>query len=168
MPVGTFQTLDGFMSMNARRDVHFKALCKLLDKPQWLADPRFTDARSRVTHGEFLLSALRPIFATKTTDEWNRLLNEIDVLNGKVHTHLDLLENPQVLATGALTWVDDPTLGRVPMASIAGQVPPASGERLSRSPHLGEHSIEILCELGYDEVMAQALCRDGVIQQAGS
>lgn len=168
MPVGTFQTLDGFMSMNARRDAHFKALCKLLDKQEWLADERFADARSRVTHGEILLSALRPIFATKTTHEWNRLLNEIDVLNGKVHTHLDLLENPQVLAAGALTWVDDPTLGRVPMASIAGQPPAASGERLSRSPRLGQHSVEILRELGCDNETLQALCRDRVIQQADS
>jgi crotonobetainyl-CoA:carnitine CoA-transferase CaiB-like acyl-CoA transferase len=36
------------------------------------------------------------------------------------------------------------------------------------SPHLGQHSIEVLLELGYDEAMAQALCRDGVVQQASS
>jgi crotonobetainyl-CoA:carnitine CoA-transferase CaiB-like acyl-CoA transferase len=168
MPVGTFQTKDGFMSMNARRDSHFKALCELIDKQHWLEDARFADARSRVTNGEVLLAALRPIFATKTTEEWNRLLNEVDVLNAKVHTHLDLLQNPQVQAMSALTWVDDHTLGRVPMASIAGQPPAASGERLSMSPHLGQHSIEVLLELGYDEAMAQALCRDGVVQQASS
>ena len=166
MPVGTFQTKDGFMSMNARREPHFKALCKLIDKPQWLDDERFTDARARVANGEVLLAALRPIFATRTTHEWNHLLNEIDVLNGKVHTHLDLLENPQVQATNALTWVDDDTLGRVPMASIAGQPRPASGDRLSTSPHIGQHSVEVLRELGYDDEMTQRLCSDAVIQQA--
>lgn len=168
MPVGTFQTRDGFMSMNARRDPHFKALCKLVDKPEWLEDARFTDARARVTNGQILLAALRPIFATKTTDEWNRLLNEIDVLNGKVNSHLDLLENPQVQAADALTWVDDETLGRVPMASIPGQPRPASGDPLSISPHIGQHSVEVLRELGYDDEMAQKLCRDAVVQQANN
>lgn len=164
MPVGTFQTQDGFMSLNARRDPHFSALCGLLGKNEWLDDTRFNTPRARVEHGGILLEALRPIIASKTTAEWNRLLNDIDVLNGKVHTHQDLLSNEQVAAAGALTWVDDETLGTVPMASIPGQPAPETGHPLSHSPSIGEHSGEILRELGFEKDGITALTEAGVVQ----
>ena len=163
MPVGTFKTLDGFMSVNARRDPHFKRLCGLIDKEEWVDDPRFADPRARVEHADILLAALRPIFATRTTAEWTSDLNAIDVLNGKVHTHADLFANPQVRAIGGLHWVEDQTLGNVPMASLPGQPPPATGDRLSRSPHLGEHSEQVLAELGYDPAAISLLRDQGVV-----
>ena len=48
MPVGMFKTKDGYMSVNARRDEHFKRLAKLLGKDEWIEDPRYADARARV------------------------------------------------------------------------------------------------------------------------
>jgi crotonobetainyl-CoA:carnitine CoA-transferase CaiB-like acyl-CoA transferase len=135
MPVGTFQTQDGFMSLNARRDPHFKALCGLVGKQEWLADPRFSDARARVKNG------------------------------GKVHTHLDLLDNEQVAAVNALHWVEDDTLGRVPMASIPGQAQPATGDPLSQSPAVGQHSRAVLQSLDYGETAIRKLVDAGVVQQ---
>ena len=86
------------MSINARRNPHFRAFCKLIGKEEWIVDPRFTNALDRVAHREKLLEAIRPIIETKTSDEWNKALDDIDVLNAKVHTHHDLFEDPQVTA----------------------------------------------------------------------
>jgi formyl-CoA transferase len=69
-PVGMFKTRDGYMSVNARRDAHFQRLARLLGKDEWLADPRYADARSRVKHRDELMAELRPILETKTSDEW--------------------------------------------------------------------------------------------------
>jgi len=66
-PVGMFRTRDGYMSVNARRDAHFQRLARLIGKDEWIDDPRYSDARSRVTHREELMELLRPIFATKTS-----------------------------------------------------------------------------------------------------
>ena len=154
MPVGTFKTLDGYMTINARRQPHFEQFCKLLSRPEWIADPRFKDPRARVANGDALMALLRPIIETKTTADWSTHLAAIDVLHAAIQTHHDLFNNDQVKAIGALTWVDDPTLGRIPMGAIAGQRAPASGDRLSRSPGLGEHSREILMELGFAGVPA--------------
>ncbi|MCB1739144.1 MAG: CoA transferase [Gammaproteobacteria bacterium] len=167
MPVGSFRTADGYMSINARRDPHFKRLCELLGKPEWLEDPRFADARARVEHGEALLAELAPIIESRSSDEWNRLLSGIDVLNAKVHTHHDLFEDEQVMAIDAVHWVEDPTLGRVPMGNIPGQPVPRSGDRLSRSPSVGEHSVEILTSLGLDKPRIDALLDGGVVAQPG-
>jgi len=163
MPVGTFKTKDGYMSVNARRDEHFRRLAKLLGKDEWIDDPRYADARSRVKHGNDLLTFLRPVFETKTSDEWMELLSGIDILKAKVNTFDDLFDDAQVKAIDAVRWVENDTLGRVPMSTICGQRPPATGDPLTHSPHLGEHTREILTEMGLGAGDIERLTASGVV-----
>mgnify|MGYP001242538922 FL=1 len=163
MPVGSFRTKDGFMSINARRDGQFKSFCALIDREEWISDPRFIGPRERVANYEVLMSQIRPIIETKTSDEWNKLLSDADILNAKVHTHMDLLNDPQVQAAKAISWVENDTLGNIPMASIPGQPMPVTGNKLSYSPHVGQHNEEILIELGYSAANIQKLKDKGVI-----
>src|SRR3982751_228969 len=131
MPVGMFKTKDGFMSVNARRDEHFKRLAKLLGRQEWIDDPRYVNARARVKNRDELMADLRPILETKTSDEWVNLFSSIDILKAKVNTYTDLFADPQVQAVDAVHWVENDTLGRVPMATICGQPALATGDRLT-------------------------------------
>ena len=106
---------------------------------------------------------LRPLFEDKTSEEWGELLSSIDILKAKVNTYEDLFADPQVKAIDALHWVENDTLGQVPMATICGQRPPASDDRLSHAPHVGEHTREILGELGYDATEIERLRASGVV-----
>lgn len=168
MPVGTFKTQDGYMSVNARRDEHFRRLAKLIGKDEWLEDPRYADSRSRVEHRDELMAVLRPLFETKTSDEWMELLSSIDILKAKVNTYEDLFADPQVQAVEAVRWVENDTLGRVPMSAICGQRAPATGDRLTHSPHLGEHTREILADLGYGASDIEKLNASGVVACYGA
>jgi crotonobetainyl-CoA:carnitine CoA-transferase CaiB-like acyl-CoA transferase len=167
-PVGMFKTRDGYMSVNARREEHFQRLAKLIGKDEWLADPRYADARSRVKHRDELMAVLRPLFETKTSDEWMELLSSIDILKAKVNTYKDLFADPQVQAVEAVRWVENDTLGRVPMGTICGQRPPATGDRLTHSPHVGEHTREVLGELGYGASEIERLNASGVVACYGT
>jgi crotonobetainyl-CoA:carnitine CoA-transferase CaiB-like acyl-CoA transferase len=162
-PVGMFKTKDGYMSVNARRDEHFRRLAKLIGKDEWIEDPRYADARSRVKHREELMAVLRPMFETKTSDEWLELLSTIDILKAKVNTYQDLFKDPQVQAIDAVHWVENDTLGRVPMGTICGQRAPATGDRLTHSPHVGEHTSAILRDLGYGASDVERLNASGVV-----
>ena len=167
-PVGMFKTRDGYMSVNARREEHFQRLARLIGKDEWLADPRYADARSRVKHRDELMAVLRPLFETKTSDEWMELLSSIDILKAKVNTYQDLFADSQVQAVDAVRWVENDTLGRVPMATMCGQHAPATGDRLTHSPHVGEHTREVLRELGYGASDIEKLNASGVVACYGA
>ena len=163
MPVGMFKTKDGYMSVNARRDEHFKRLSKLLGKEEWITDPRYADARGRVNNRHELMAELRPYFEQKTSDEWVALLTGIDILKARVNTYEDLFADPQVQAMNAVRWVENDTLGRVPMSNICGQQAAASGDNLTHAPHVGEHTRAILGELGYASADIEKLGAAGVV-----
>ena len=163
MPVGMFKTNDGYMSGHARRDEHFKRLSKLLGKEEWITDPRYADARGRVNNRHELMAELRPYFEQKTSDEWVALLTGIDILKAKVNTYEDLFADPQVQAMNAVRWVENDTLGRVPMGNICGQQAAASGDNLTHAPHVGEHTRAILGELGYASADIEKLGAAGVV-----
>jgi crotonobetainyl-CoA:carnitine CoA-transferase CaiB-like acyl-CoA transferase len=163
MPVGSFKTKDGFISINARRDTQFESFCTLIGREEWIDDPRFVGPRQRVANGDFLLSQIRPIIETKTSDEWNKLISEADILNAKVQTHIDLFGDTQVQAVNAIRLVENDTLGCIPMATIPGQPIPETDDRLTHSPHIGEHNEEVLTELGYSTLKIKNLKKKGVV-----
>ena len=163
MPVGSFKTKDGFMSINARRDSQFKSFCTVIGREKWVDDPRFAGPRQRVVNRDYLLSQIRRIIETKTSDEWNKLISEADILNAKVQSHIDLFEDTQVQAVNAIRWVENDTLGRIPMATVPGQPIPETDNRFTHSPHLGEHNDEVLMELGYGTSQIKDLKANGVV-----
>ncbi|MCG8547580.1 MAG: CoA transferase [Alphaproteobacteria bacterium] len=164
-PVGTFKTKDGYICVNARRDPHFQALCRLFGREELIDDPRYADARSRVAHREDLLAIVSEKIAAKTTAEWVEALNGIDVLNAPVADYGDLFEHPQVAAMQAVNWIEHDTVGSVPMGHIAGVPLPATDNPCSHSPHIGEHSREILAGLGMSDGEIEALFADGAVTE---
>lgn len=162
-PVGTFPTKDGHICVNARRDPHFQALCRLLGRQELIDDPRYADARSRVANREGLLAIVRAAMATRTKAEWAKDLNEADILNAPVNDYGNLFAEPQAAAVGAVRWVEHATVGRIPMGAIAGLPAMATDNPRAHSPHIGQHSREILTELGMSAGEIDALVTSGAV-----
>ena len=164
-PVGTFKTTDGYICVNARRDPHYQALCRLLGREELIEDPRYKDARARVANRHELLAVVAEAMATKSKAEWAKELNAIDILNAPVNDYASLFDEPQVEAIGAVRWIEHDTVGHIPMGAIAGIPPMATENPRSHSPHIGEHSREILASLGKTTAEIDALFAGGAVAE---
>jgi len=166
--VGTFRTTDGFININARREPHFHALFRRLGREAAITDPKFIDDRARVVNREELDSMLRADVAKMTTAECDELLTELDVLHAPVADHGSIMEHPQVAAIEAIDWIEHVTVGRIPMARIAGVPDFADDDPRAHAPHVGEHTAEVLRELGYTEGEVGALCQKQAVAVFGA
>jgi crotonobetainyl-CoA:carnitine CoA-transferase CaiB-like acyl-CoA transferase len=143
-PFQAVRTKDGHVVIAPGTNRLFTDLCRLLDRDDLAADPRFTDNPSRVEHRAELLAELGPHFAARTTAEWLDLLERGGIPCAPVNTMREAFDQPQLVANGMLRTVQHPAVGALTQLGapyrIGGQTLPV---RLP-PPLLGEHTDEVL------------------------
>jgi crotonobetainyl-CoA:carnitine CoA-transferase CaiB-like acyl-CoA transferase len=147
-PSGTFKTSDGWINVTILRDADFPALCAALDVPDAGRDPRFATNNLRFANVTALNAVLEPAFARRTAADLSARLRAARLMHQRVNTYLEFLDDPQVKATGAVTWIEQPGIGRVPVPHVPGLPPLRSGIPRAVAPSLDQHRKEILAELG--------------------
>lgn len=126
---------------------HWPALCRVVGRPDWLADPRFGDARARAAHAPELIAELDEIFATKPLDEWAKVFAaEPEFFWAPVNTIEDVVADEQFHAAGGIVYVPDGE-SSVPMVATPADFHGTPTAPRSTAPHLGEHTDEVLAEL---------------------
>jgi crotonobetainyl-CoA:carnitine CoA-transferase CaiB-like acyl-CoA transferase len=104
----------GYLFIAAGTPRFFHRLCLLLDHPEWISDPRWSEAPWGVVDPadrQALIDAITPIIATRPRDEWLRLLTEADIPNAPVETRGQFIDSPQIAALHLRIELDDPTVG---------------------------------------------------------
>ncbi|MGH7301219.1 MAG: CaiB/BaiF CoA transferase family protein [Candidatus Rokuibacteriota bacterium] len=147
-PSGTFKASDGWINLTILRDADFPALCEALELPDAKMDPRFATNDLRFANLPALNAALEPAFARRTTADLAARLRAARLMHQRVNTYLEFLDDPQVKATGAVAWIEQPGIGRVPVPHVPGLPPLRSGTPRAVAPSLDQHRKEILAELG--------------------
>ncbi|MCG8547579.1 MAG: CoA transferase [Alphaproteobacteria bacterium] len=163
VPIGAFKTRDGYININARRDPVFAKFCKLIGREELIEDPRFKTPQSRVENESELLALIDAAIGARTTAEWDAALTELDILHAPVNDYGDYLADAHVQQADVVSWVEHDSVGTVPMTKIPGLPPAETGNPLSRAPHIGEHSAEILQSLGYTEDAIAALRAENIV-----
>ena len=147
-PMGVIATKDGHVNIAVGGDGHWQSLCKALDQEEWANDPRFATVESRFEHRATIWSMLKPFFDAKTSAEITALLSEYSVPVGPIYKMDEVFADPQVKHLGMSRQQHHHARGDI---EIVGQPvdmsrTPASYD--TASPDAGEHSDEILAELG--------------------
>jgi crotonobetainyl-CoA:carnitine CoA-transferase CaiB-like acyl-CoA transferase len=156
-------TRDGFIVMIAVSNDEFFAACRAIGRPDMAADPRFQTPLDRMRSAATMTEQIAATLQQFTTAEITARLEAEDVPHAVVLRRDDVLSNPQVVANGSIGGFDDPRAGRLRMAHAAGRF---DGEALPfrrPAPALGEHTDEILRELGRDPAAIETLRKAGAV-----
>jgi len=129
-----------------------------------MQDERFRDHASRIRHIREIYTEVAEIFATRTTAEWMHLLEEADIPYTPLRTIDDLVADPHLGAIGFFTEVEHPSEGKIKSMRTPAAWSDSKTEPARPAPTLGQHSREILQELGLAEQSIADLFAKGIVE----
>ena len=139
----------GFWLLGLEGDRHWPGLVAALDRPDLADDERFRTARDRAVNAGDLIAELDVSFAAREMEHWVERFDHHDVWWAPINTPRSALEDPQVIASGAFVEMPDGAAGE-PVRSVASPIDiDGAAQRPGPSPALGEHTADVLAELGY-------------------
>ncbi|QHJ00060.1 CoA transferase [Xylophilus rhododendri] len=154
-PYQDFPTADGSMLLAIGNDGQFARFCQAVGRPQWSADPRWATNVERVRHRASLIPAMEEVTRQRTTAAWIALFEDKAVPCGPINDIAQAFADPQVQARGlALKLPRDAQDGIAEIGSVASPMRLSEHPPVLRHapPALGEHTDEVLLELGLDSV----------------
>jgi len=163
VPYQSFQTKDGFLVVAAFTEKFWQGLCRALNLPHLIDDPRFAKNDDRRVNKANLIPILAAAFLTRTTDEWQARLDAESVPWGPINKLDRVFTDPQILARQMKIELDHPTIGRLPMVGNPVKVQGVD-EKLAPPPLRGQHTAQILTGLlGYSPQQIAELKKEQVI-----
>jgi crotonobetainyl-CoA:carnitine CoA-transferase CaiB-like acyl-CoA transferase len=164
VPVGVMPTENGFISIAVMRDDHYTSLCDVLERPD-LNDERYDTRDKRRAKRSVLMPELMSIFRTRTTEYWADHLTKAGVINARINDYADMLADTHVKATKMLTYADHENIGIAPVAHIPGVTAWIDDDSRLQAPRIGQHTSEILLELGYGASEIDTLRTRGIVHR---
>ncbi len=134
----------------------WKDICKVISREEWLTDPRYATPKARLPHLMEIFGEIEKWTMTKTKFEAMDLLNEHDIPCGPILSMKEIAEEPSLRKTGTVVEVDHPTRGKYLTVGNPIKLSDSPSD-VKRSPLLGEHTDEVLAELGYSRQQVEEL-----------
>jgi crotonobetainyl-CoA:carnitine CoA-transferase CaiB-like acyl-CoA transferase len=162
--VNTYPTKDGrWLILNMlQADVFWADFCRHIEREDLIEDPRFADAANRFENRVECIAILDGVFTGKTLEEWKQQLDTMEGVWAPMQSALELHDDPQAIANGYLPTLTTPE--GIDFALVAAPVQfDETSPELRNCPLHGQHTEEILLELGMDWERLSALKDDGSI-----
>lgn len=168
-PYNVFRTADGYMVAGVwGAGEAWPRFCEALGRPDLIDDPRFLDNKMRVERRDVLVPLIEEVTVTQPTAVWEKRFRDVHVLFGPVLDFPSLLSHPHVEQAGIVTSVEHPTSGTVPQLAPVLKMSETSPQIAGPPPLHGEHTREILAEIGYSDAEIEDMIGSGAARSNGT
>lgn len=164
-PYQAFQAKDGPLMLGAGNDAQWRRFCEAADMAEYAHHPDFATNAQRLANLARTVQIVQERIATRTVAEWVALLSRIKVSCSPIHTLSQALNHPQVQARALIEQTEHPVVGTLRQIGLPVKFQDHPREAVRPPPLHGQHSTEILQELGYDASEVDALLQASVVHQ---
>jgi formyl-CoA transferase len=163
VPYQVFRARDQHITIGVGNDRQFRSLCEVLGRPEVADDERFRTNPQRVEHRDELIALLQSVFETGDADEWLDACYRAGIPSGKINTVEQVFQHEQVLARDMLVEIEHPMAGMLKMAGIPYAMSETPASIRLAPPTLGQHTDEVLRELGRSDDEIRTLHESGAV-----
>ena len=162
-PYQGFATKDGELMLAVGNDAIWRRFAPAAGLDELVADPRFATNPLRVSHRDELLPLVADAMASRTSAQWVEVLDAAGVPVGPIQTVDEVVTDPQVLARGMVGEVEHPTAGTLRTIGCPVRLTATPPQVRTAPPLLGQHTDDVLAELGVDAERLTALRASGAV-----
>lgn len=163
MPYQAFETEDDYIIVGVISEKHWPPFCRAIGYEEWIDDPEYATFTDRIENRRELDAILDELFLEKTTGEWLQILEAENVPCTRLNSVEDIVNDPHIEARGMVAEMEHEELGTFKSPANPVQFSDLETDRTEAPPRLGEHTDEVLAELGYDEEDVERFHEDGVV-----
>ena len=164
-PNEAYPTKDGWIMIAAYHEDRWKAFCEVLGDPALAAHPDFATNSKRVANRARLMTELKTRLASRTSAEWQAVLEAADIICGPIADYAMLMQSPQLAHNGVIVNTESSIAGKVRMPGMAMGDRDAQSRVHRGPPAIGEHTREILAGFGLGQTEIDALLASGAVVQ---
>jgi crotonobetainyl-CoA:carnitine CoA-transferase CaiB-like acyl-CoA transferase len=154
-------TKDGYITVAPNTNAHAFGFFDAIGRPELKTDPRLDSPGHRTANAAFYFEIRKAGLAQKTTEEWLKIFDELDIPAARYNSIDDLLDDPHLKDVGFFGSEDHPSEGRIRRTRPANTFSGGGREKLTHAPKLGEHTAEVLAEAGYTDAEITKMKADG-------
>jgi crotonobetainyl-CoA:carnitine CoA-transferase CaiB-like acyl-CoA transferase len=162
-----FRTSDGYLTCGTISDSEWQGFCKATGDPELAKDARFATPSARSVNATVRINKMQEYIAQHTTAEWLERLDAADVPCAPILRRGEIIHNEQVVARGIIAEFEQPGVGRVRQPKPAARFAVNEAMIAGPAPRVGQHSREVLRELGYSEAAIEQMISDRAVRAAG-
>jgi crotonobetainyl-CoA:carnitine CoA-transferase CaiB-like acyl-CoA transferase len=162
-PYQAIRCADGYVTLGAANKRTWERLAQALGRPDLVDRPEYAEAQDRVRNRRRLAEEIEAITATQPRAHWMQVLEDAGVPCGPILDYEEVFADPHVRERGMVQEMDHPEGGRVRVVGPAVKLSETPARLRRPSPRLGEHTAEVLREIGYPDAEIQALAASGAV-----
>ena len=162
IPTGVYKTRDGFINIAVFGGKIWERFAEAMGAPEWITDERSQTKSARSVHRDWLNAEIEKRLETNTSDYWIGALNKAGVACGRINNIKEVFEEPQLKHVGILKKVTSKWLGEQTLTGQPITLTRTPSTIARAAPKRGEHTEEVLAEIGYDRATLERMKSTGV------